>query len=120
MSDRFATTDLRAGLGRAASDSPATATAEVEALRKGKPAGLHLWQGVKGGTARLSLRTNLAELRALATDLDALERKLNAAGNGKAKGDEDDSDDDDEDEAKEQGAAKGKTKARRKPADDDT
>ena len=117
--DWFVTIDLRHALGRAAAEAATNAGAEVDALRKGKPAGLHLWQGVKGNTTRLSVHANLAELRALAADLDALERKLKAAG--KAKGDEDDDDDDDEDEGKEAGAAaKQKSKSRRERPDDDT
>ena len=98
--DWFLTIDLRESLGRMADEAPEVAKSEVEKFRKGKPTALHVWQGVKGGTARLSLKANLAEIRTLATDLAAVEAKLKAAGNGKAKGDEDD-DDDDEDEKKE-------------------
>jgi hypothetical protein len=76
--DWFLTVDLRSALG-SSYGSDAEASAEVERLRKGKPAAMHLWQGVKGSTARLSVRVSLSELQALAADVAAVEARVRAA-----------------------------------------
>ena len=99
--DWFLTLDLRQALAGTSAEAPAEAGAEMDRLRKGKPVALHVWQGVKGSTARLSMRASLAELQALAADVAALESKLKAAG--KAKGDDDDDDDDDKETGEEAG-----------------
>ena len=101
--DWFATVDLRHAAVGMGDDAP-SAAAEIAKLRAGKPAPLHLWQGVKGGTARLSVRSNLADLRELMVDVNAVESKLKAAAAGNASGKSgekaDDDDDDDDDDPK--------------------
>jgi|GEM_PF-2800041 len=78
-----------------AMNKDADAAVQAKALTAGKPVILRAWQGVQGGTARLTLQTNVAELQKLVSDVEAFAKKV-----GTSKGDKDDADDDDHDDDK--------------------
>ncbi len=100
--DWFATVDLRGLIRRMANswmeqdpkaESREAAMAAVAEMTKGAPTILRARQSVQGATARLSLSVNLAELKSLAAQLEALAKSASAGR--RPEGDEDDDDDDD-------------------------
>ena len=97
--DWFVAMDLREVMAMVGESTPngADMAAALKNLRGGRPLTLRVSQGVQGGTARLSVQVNLAELSELTAALEKMTKEAEAKS--KAAGDSKDDSDDDDDEA---------------------
>jgi hypothetical protein len=92
--DWFGVIELRSivasGMSSVATTDPKLAASAAE-FAKGKPMLIRLWQGVQGGTARLSVDLNMADLKRFVVDMDTVQKSAGPA----TEGDDDEGDDDD-------------------------
>ncbi len=72
-----ATTETAAALDKTEVEGDSAKRQEAaKAMAKGKPVLLRLWQGVQGGTARLTLEINLVDWRQLVEDVEKARKEM--------------------------------------------